>query len=470
MEHAVLLWTKTKNLLKEKITSNTLESSNKIGLSEFNDVIMPIEKIHKVANNYIYLIVSNSLVKFRINKFYLPILNNFLKQVTDENFQFMLITEDEAKQENEEKKEKQLTFVDKNELVGSSRSLRPEYTFENFVAGPSNRFAFITALNVAESPHVSTMNPLYIFGDVGLGKTHLMMAVGWYILFNNIKANVVYTTAQQFADEYFQATRKNSDYTIEQFYNYYHQADVLLVDDIQFLANKNTTQEEFFKLFEYLHEHNKQIIITSDRRADELENIMKRLTSRFSWGITVDIKKPDLELRKQILKKKLSFILTNPDVVSEKALDYIAVNFDNNVRELEGAIRRFINYCVAFGIEYSEENAITALTDVIPANKTNITPDKIDSINAVKKAVAAYYSIHPDDLASTTRKHEVVFPRQVAIYIVRDKYDIPLKKIGEHFGNRDHATILHSISKMEEFMKDDPDVKQDVENIIKKLK
>ena len=368
------------------------------------------------------------------------------------------------------KNKKKLTTVDKNELVGSSRSLRPEYTFENFVAGPSNRFAFITALNVAESPHVSTMNPLYIFGDVGLGKTHLMMAIGWYILSNNIKANVVYTTAQQFADEYFQATRKNSDYTIEQFYNYYHQADVLLVDDIQFLANKNTTQEEFFKLFEYLHEHNKQIIITSDRRADELENIMKRLTSRFSWGITVDIKKPDLELRKQILRKKLSFILTDPAVVSDKALEYIAVNFDNNVRELEGAIRRFINYCVAFGIDYTEENAITALNDVIPANKVNITPDKIDSINAVKKAVAAYYGIHPDDLASTTRKREVVIPRQVAIYIVRDKYDIPLKKIGEHFGNRDHATILHSISKMEEFMKDDPDVKQDVENIVKKLK
>lgn len=470
MEHAVLLWTKTKELLKEKITSNTLESSNKIGLSEFNDVIMPIDKIHKVANNYIYLIVLNSLVKFRINKFYLPILNDCLTKITDENLKFQLITEDEAKKEKEENNDKKLTTVDKNELVGSSRSLRPEYTFENFVAGPSNRFAFITALNVAESPHVSTMNPLYIFGDVGLGKTHLMMAVGWYILSNNIKANVVYTTAQQFADEYFQATRKNSDYTIEQFYNYYHQADVLLVDDIQFLANKNTTQEEFFKLFEYLHEHNKQIIITSDRRADELENIMKRLTSRFSWGITVDIKKPDLELRKQILRKKLSFILTDPTVVSDKALEYISVNFDNNVRELEGAIRRFINYCVAFGIDYTEENAITALNDVIPANKVNITPDKIDSINAVKKAVAAYYGIHPDDLASTTRKREVVIPRQVAIYIVRDKYDIPLKKIGEHFGNRDHATILHSISKMEEFMKDDPDVKQDVENIVKKLK
>jgi chromosomal replication initiator protein len=175
-------------------------------------------------------------------------------------------------------------------------------------------------------------------------------------------------------------------------------------------------------------------------------------------------------LQQVILRKKLSFILSDPTVVSDKALEYIAVNFDNNVRELEGAIRRFINYCVAFGIDYSEENAITALNDVIPANKVNITPDKIDSINAVKKAVAAYYGIHPDDLSSTTRKREVVIPRQVAIYIVRDKYDIPLKKIGEHFGNRDHATILHSISKMEEFMKDDPDVKQDVENIVKKLK
>ena len=351
MEHAVLLWTKTKDLLKEKITSNTLESSNKIGLSEFNDVIMPIEKIHKVANNYIYLIVSTSLVKFRINKFYLQILNDCLTKITDENLKFQLITEDEAKKEQEENNEKKLTTVDKNELVGSSRSLRPEYTFENFVAGPSNRFAFITALNVAESPHVSTMNPLYIFGDVGLGKTHLMMAIGWYILSNNIKANVVYTTAQQFADEYFQATRKNSDYTIEQFYNYYHQADVLLVDDIQFLANKNTTQEEFFKLFEYLHEKNKQIVITSDRPATELD-IMDRLKSRFSWGIPVDIRKPNFELRKNIARKKLAFLISDPSVVSDEILEYISTNFDENVRELEGALRRFVSYCVAFNVEF----------------------------------------------------------------------------------------------------------------------
>ncbi len=230
------------------------------------------------------------------------------------------------------------------------------------------------------------------------------------------------------------------------------------------------TQEEFFKLFEYLYEKNKQIIITSDRKADELENIMKRLTSRFSWGISVDIKKPDFDLRFQIIKRKLGFIISDPNVVSDKALTYIANNFDNNVRELEGALRRFVNYCVAFGIPYTEENAKSALNDIIPKDKVNIAPDKIASINEVKKAVAAYYGILPEDLASTTRKKEIVIPRQVAIHIVRTKYDIPLKKIGEHFGNRDHATVLHSLDKIVSMIKEDPDVAQDVENIVKKLK
>lgn len=460
MEHANELWIKTKKLLAD---------SNKIGATEFSEIIKPIEKIHKVANNYIYLIVQTTLTKFRIDKFYLSKMNECLSKLTDENLKFQIITQEDANKENEENKNKSLVSINKDEIKGNARSLRPEYTFTNFVAGQSNRFAYITALNVAEAPHVSTMNPLYIFGDVGLGKTHLMMAVGWYILSNNINANIIYTSAQQFADEYFAATRKNSNYTIEQFYNYYHSADVLLVDDIQFLANKTATQEEFFKLFDYLYEKNKQIIITSDRRADELENIMKRLTSRFSWGISVDIKKPDFDLRYQIIKKKLAFALTDPSVVSEEALNFIANNFDNNVRELEGALRRFINYCVAFGINYNEENARTALNDIIPKDKTNITPDKISSINDVKKAVANYYGIHIEDLASTTRKKEIVIPRQVAIYIVRTKYDIPLKKIGEHFGNRDHATILHSLDKIEEIMQKDPDLNQDVENIIKKL-
>lgn len=460
MEHANELWIKTKKLLAD---------SNKIGATEFSEIIKPIEKIHKVANNYIYLIVQTTLTKFRIDKFYLSKMNECLSKLTDENLKFQIITQEDANKENEENKNKSLVSINKDEIKGNARSLRPEYTFTNFVAGQSNRFAYITALNVAEAPHVSTMNPLYIFGDVGLGKTHLMMAVGWYILSNNINANIIYTSAQQFADEYFAATRKNSNYTIEQFYNYYHSADVLLVDDIQFLANKTATQEEFFKLFDYLYEKNKQIIITSDRRADELENIMKRLTSRFSWGISVDIKKPDFDLRYQIIKKKLAFALTDPSVVSEEALNFIANNFDNNVRELEGALRRFINYCVAFGINYNEENARTALNDIIPKDKTNITPDKISSINDVKKAVANYYGIHIEDLASTTRKKEIVIPRQVAIYIVRTKYDIPLKKIGEHFGNRDHATVLHSLDKIEEIMQKDPDLNQDVENIIKKL-
>ena len=194
MEHAKNLWKETKELVAK---------SNKIGEREFNEIIAPIEKIHKFVNNYIYLIVPHKLTQLRMDKFYLQILNETLSTITTEKINFKTITQEDADKENEEKKQKSLISVDKAEIQGNSRSLRPEYTFSNFVLGQSNRFAYVTAMNIAEAPHISTMNPLYIFGDVGLGKTHLMMAVGWYILSNNINANIIYTSAQQFADEYF---------------------------------------------------------------------------------------------------------------------------------------------------------------------------------------------------------------------------------------------------------------------------
>ena len=219
----------------------------------------------------------------------------------------------------------------------TQRILRPEYTFENFVPGEANREAFTFAVKVAESPHV-TVNPFYIFGDVGLGKTHLMMAVGHYILDNNLNANIVYTTAQQFVEDYFKSKNKNQKSTSvsEYFDNYYRNADVLLVDDIQYLADRQGSQDEFFKIFEYLFENNKQIIVTSDRKASEL-NIMDRLKSRFTWGMQVDIKKPNNDLRKAILKNKLATLIENTHAVSEEALDLTELynNFITNLPKAE---------------------------------------------------------------------------------------------------------------------------------------
>lgn len=452
------LWNKVKMKLSETY-----------GEKIFNETFDPIEKIHKVANNYIYLVVQTALIKFRIEKFYLKQMNEFLTEFTSELLQFKIITEDDAEKENQLLDSHPLTTPDIKQTGITARSLRPEYTFSNFVTGEANREAFTFAIKVAESPNV-TINPLYIFGDVGLGKTHLMMAIGHYILDNNIHANIVYTTAQQFIEDYFKSKNKNQKNTsfADAFDNYYRSADVLLVDDIQYLADKQGSQDEFFKLFEYLFENNKQIIVTSDCPANEL-NIMSRLKSRFSWGIQADVKKPNESLRIAILKHKLPTLINNPSEVDEEALNFIAKNFDENVRELEGALRRFISYCVSFNIEYTLENAQISLQEILPKDRNNDVPESSVLVEKVKESIASYYNINVKDLSSQSRKQELVYARNVAIYILKTNYDLPLKKIGDVLGNRDHSTIAHSFDKMQEMIDNDTSVKEDIDNLLSKI-
>ena len=351
MENTLQAW----NLVKQE-----LQNRNIVAPEVFHELITPIQEIYKETNTTVFLIVKDNLVKFRLEKFYLESINKLFVEISQINKRIKLITHEQIEEEKKTQSDFQFNKVSSLELNKNQRNLRGEYTFENFVTGKTNRFAFITASKVAESP-VVTINPLYIFGDVGLGKTHLMTAIGHYILDKNPSANVIYTTAQQFTEDYFNATTKKNPNAMQEFSDFYKSADVLLVDDIQFLANKNATQEEFFKLFEYLYSQNKQMVITSDRKAEELENIMARLKSRFSWGNPVDIQKPDFELRQAIVKQKLCSLINNPDDVSDEAINFIAENFYNNIRELEGALRRFVNYCVAFCIDYSLDNAKTAL-------------------------------------------------------------------------------------------------------------
>lgn len=459
VEKAIQLWNLTKNELK---------NSNTVSLADFEAVIEPIVSVHKVLNNYIYLIVENGLAKYRFEKFYLDSANEALKKFTSEPTKFKAIILEDAKKEDAEKAKKEFNKPDESELTRNNRKLRVEYTFENFVTGESNRFAFITASKVAESPHV-TLNPLYIFGDVGLGKTHLMMAIGHYILDRDINSNVIYTTAQQFADDYYLATRKKDGTGLDQFYSYYRSADVLLVDDIQFLAKKEGTQEEFFKLFEYLFENNKQIIITSDRKASDLENIMSRLKSRFAWGGLIDIKKPDPDHRKNILKHKLNQLINNPSDIPDEVLNYIANNFSTNIRDLEGALRRFINFCVAFNYPYTLENAKNALDVLLENSSEAIEDDNEQGIKTIKEAVAKYYNITLSDLCSATRKKEIVLARQIAIYLVHTLYSPTYKTIATHFGYKDHTTVMYTLDKIKALVENDWTYKQAIANISKDL-
>ncbi len=456
MEQAYELLSKVKNELKECYPP-----------AQYSTTFDNLKEIYCVDNGSIYLIVANAFDKFRIEQLYLNKLNTILNKYTKENMQFKFILPDEIEKKEAQKAAISYQEVDYSEKTIGQRILRPEYTFNNFVTGEANREAFTFAVQVAQNPNI--YNPFYIFGDVGLGKTHLMMAIGHYILDNNLKTNVIYTTAQQFVEDYFKSKNKNQKSTDAslKFDQYYRSADVLLVDDIQYLADRLGSQDEFFKLFEYLTENKKQIIVTSDRNAAKL-NIMDRLKSRFTWGIQVDVRKPNQDLRKAILKKKLATLIENPNLVSEDALDFIASNFEENVRELEGALRRFVSYCVAFNFDYTLENAQTSLESIISSDKS-LSSATSNNADKVKNLVSSYFNIPVKDLIGSSRKQEIVYARSVAIYLLRTKYDIGLKKIGEFLGDRDHATVAHAIDKIADGMKYDDFVKQDVNNLLVKL-
>ncbi|MFA5543004.1 MAG: chromosomal replication initiator protein DnaA [Bacilli bacterium] len=432
---------------------------------DFKNLFKNMNEIHKFENDHIYVVVPDALSKFKIEKFHLLKMNEVLAEITNKNYRYKFIIEDDAKKERDSNANP-ITTADNLENNNSRRKLRAEFTFDNYVIGESNRFAFISAMKVAESPH-SIFNPLYIFGDVGLGKTHLMMAIGHFILDNNVDANVVYTSAQQFTEDYFISTStKKGREKIEEFYARYRSADVLLVDDIQFLEGKTGTQEEFFKVFDYLHENNKQIVITSDRVANDLK-LMARLKSRFNWGMIADIKRPDKDLRVNILKRKLIFLLNNPKDVQIEVLELISELFQNNIRDLEGAIRRYITYCVSLDIPFTVDNVYVALSGILPSS--NEVVNKTKDINVIKEVVCSYFRISKEDLVSPSRKSQIVYARNVAIYIIRKHYKTPLKKIGEYFGKRDHATIAHAYDKIKAAIKDNQHTKNDIEFIEKKL-
>lgn len=454
MDNYQKLWNDILKVLNDELGDNT-----------FKEIFKDCTDIHKFENNYLYIIVPTPLIKFRIDQFYVRKIRDIAKNTFDSNIGFKFITKKDA--EEDKPKESAKMIVD-GDFKNLGRNLSTLYRFENFVVGESNRYAYITASKVAENGPL-VCNPLYIFGDVGLGKTHLMTSIGNYILDNNINANVVYTSSQKFAEDYFLATsNKNGREKIEEFYRKYNNADALLVDDIQFFEGKKATQEEFFKIFEHLVSQNKQIVLTSDRPANSLKNIMSRLQSRFSWGISVDIKQPDELLLLNILKNKLSFIIEDPSDVPDELLLIIARCFPNNIRDLEGALRTFINYCVCMNCPFTKENLYIALENLIPKGY-----DKKDSVKTtiedIINIICSYYSITAADLLSSSRKQKITYVRQMIMYILRTNFNFPLQTIGDNLGSRDHATVTHGIDKIAELIKKDNMTKNDYEILIKKI-
>lgn len=337
-------------------------------------------------------------------------------------------------------------------------ALNPKYTFDSFVVGNSNRLAHAASYAVAESPS-KAYNPLFIYGGVGLGKTHLMHAIGNYVLSNNKITKVVYVTSETFTNELINSIK---DDKTEDFRNKYRTIDILLIDDIQFVAGKERTQEEFFHTFNTLYEANKQIIVSSDRAPKEIPTLEERLRSRFEWGLLADIQIPDLETRMAILSKKAQM---ENYILPDDVLLFIATKIKSNIRELEGALLRVIAYSSLNHIEIDLDSTNEALKDILSGNQNRHV-----TIPMIQKVVAERYNLKIEVFKSKRRTQDIAFPRQIAMYLSRELTDTSLSKIGEEFGGRDHTTVLHAYDKIKDEISQNAQFDTNIKDIVKILK
>ena len=362
------------------------------------------------------------------------------------------------KQEKEYEKPKIDTTRRKSSFT-QEKLFNPKFNFDDFIVGNSNKYAHAVSVAVAEDPG-NVYNPLFIYGGSGLGKTHLMQAIGVHIIRNNPESKVLYVSTEMFTNELISAIKDNKT---RSFRNKYRKLDVLLIDDIQFLEGKDSTQEEFFYTFESLYQNNKQIVITSDCPPVNLKGVDERLRTRFSWNMIADIQPPDYETRFAILKSwaEKSDIEITPDI--NDVFSLIADQVKDNIRELEGAYNRVIGLSQLLDEKITVENAKNILKDIISDNEQAIAPERIRSI------VANHYKIKISDMDSPKRNAEITLPRQVAMYICRDTTDLSLPKIGKIFGNRHYSTVIHAIEKIEDALKYDNELAENIETIRVKL-
>ena len=443
------LWEKTLNIIKSEMSEVS-----------FNTWIKSCEPI-SISSNTIKISVPNSFTQDILEKRYKDLVINSIEAACSKLYkiEFLIASELQDVEETPEKKKasnnRDTMSVTVNDEMSST--LNPKYTFDSFVIGNSNRFAHAASLAVAESP-AKAYNPLFIYGGVGLGKTHLMHAIGHYILDSNPNARVEYVSSEKFTNELINAIKDDKN---EEFRNKYRNVDVLLIDDIQFIAGKERTQEEFFHTFNALHDANKQIILSSDRPPKEIPTLEDRLRSRFEWGLIADIQVPDFETRMAILKKKADVEKLN---VANEVMVYIATKIKSNIRELEGALIRIVAYSSLTNKEITVDLASEALKDIISKKQgKNIT------IGIIQDIVASYFNLRIEDLKSQRRTRNVAYPRQIAMYLSRKLTDMSLPKIGEEFGGRDHTTVIHAYEKISENLNTDENLQHTIEDITKKL-
>ena len=420
-------------------------------------------KVVKFGENELILSAPGDFCKDWLEKKYTGFIKDILKRTLslDDSLKIRFISADQkfsapARSSPHPKKniKKSEPFLKDNKLI-----LTPKYTFDNFVVGNSNRFAHAACLAVAQSP-AKSYNPLFVYGEVGLGKTHLIQAIATHIMQHSgkTKIKVLYISSERFTNELINSIKDGSTAA---FRDKYRSVDILLIDDIQFLTGKERTQEEFFHTFNTLYESNKQIVITSDRPPKDIATLEERLISRFEWGLITDIQPPDFETRIAILRKKAQSENLN---MPNEVIDFIAEKIPSNIRQLEGALTKLTAYSTLTKKELSVSLAQNILKDIIPLENKKI------SVNQIQKVVSDYYTIKVNSLLSKKRTKEIVLARQVAIYLSRELTDMSLPSIGGAFGGKDHTTILHSYNKIKDKIKKDKSFKSIIKNLVLSIK
>ena len=426
----------------------------------FRTWLKPLQ-VHSVNDDVIILLVSDAQLgtEFVSKKYSVP-LKVAIEEVIGKAFELKFVLPNELN--NLSTKQSSATPTNNVPSVTTiNPNLNPRYTFDTFVVGANNNLAHAASLAVAESPG-EMYNPLFIYGGVGLGKTHLMHSIAHFILEKNPDAKVLYVTSEKFTNELIESIGNKNDNTPVKFREKYRNIDVLLIDDIQFIIGKERTQMEFFHTFNTLHEAKKQIIISSDKPPKEIETLEERLRSRFEMGLTVDVQSPDYETRMAILRKKEELDGLNID---SNVLEFIAANIKSNIRELEGALTRLVAFSrLNNGREIDVEMAESELKDFIYPNE-----NKKITIELIIDIVSEHYEISPSDILSSKKSKNIAFPRQICMYLCRNLTEFSLEDIGKSLGNRDHTTILYGIQKIEKDVKTDRSLQNTIEVLIKKI-
>ena len=442
---------------------NTFKQDYDISDVSFKTWIKPLQ-VKSFEDNVVTLVYQGETemlgLQYIKKKYQIP-LKVTIEEIMKMELELQFVLPSDIKDEPSETEE-HITINESASLTSriAEANLNSKYTFDTFVVGSNNILAHDTSLAVAESPG-GIYNPLFIYGGVGLGKTHLMQSIGHFVLNKNPNAKVLYTTSESFTNELIETLRNKSgnQQEMSDFRAKYRNVDVLLIDDIQFLQKKESTQEEFFHTFNELHEAKKQIVISSDKHPREIATLEERLRSRFEWGITADIQPPDYETKMAILKKRAE--LERLDIDPE-VMQYVATNINSNIRELEGALNKIFVFANLEKKPVTLELAENALKDTIECQK-EVTPQLIMDV------VAEHYNISVSDIISKKKNKEIANPRQICMYLSRKYTDYSLQNIGKIMGNRDHTTVIHGHDKINKMLETDETLKSNLDIIIKKL-